>query len=715
MKKQIASLPLSLLINMASKLSAQGETAAACNMLTEALEHDPASLTISFALIEIYLNAGQHDEARNFVSKSIKREPFRPDLTRHWCSGLLETADKDVLSDTSAWLRQCEIPEGLLVELQQQISDAIQRPEAPLEAREHEVVNKIENLIERAEHDAALVAINSAMSVHSATAQLTLLRARVLTNLQRYSEAIREARRAAEQMPIRSEAWEILAEAYLNTNNPSQALSALEKARKLNPGNAEIMRNLAKAYLNLKMVKPAMEHLDQSVQLDPSSPETYYLKANTCFDTGDFPGALASIQSARKLGVKTEESIGLEARTLRSLNRADDALDFMDTVIDQFPDSGFLYYTRAQLLQSLGRFTEADASFSHALRVDPENNHSYRALAASHKFAPGDTLIPELEQIWLRKNLAPQDRAVLGFTLAKAMDDIGQYDRSFRYLDTANRLQRALQPYDISKRHRQIEEIRAFFSGFHLNDHPLENSDESFAPVFVAGLPRSGTTLVEQIISSHSQITGAGEIDRLTQTAAELVNRPSVTRLTDITQDEIRAIADDYKKFASEFGQDGGQISDKSLHTYMYIGFIWLALPQARIVVVRRDPRDNLFSIYKNMFGEGRHLYSYDLNDLAEVYKTFDDLIAFWRKISPGRIYEIHYEDLVRNPELETRKLLEAIDLPLEDACLAPEKNPRQVDTLSVYQVRQPVYHSSIGAWKHYEKDLNLWLRKLDL
>ncbi|MGB0966997.1 MAG: sulfotransferase family protein [Halocynthiibacter sp.] len=138
-------------------------------------------------------------------------------------------------------------------------------------------------------------------------------------------------------------------------------------------------------------------------------------------------------------------------------------------------------------------------------------------------------------------------------------------------------------------------------------------------------------------------------------------------------------------------------------------------LPQARIVVVRRDPRDNLFSIYKNMFGEGRHLYSYDLNDLAEVYKTFDDLIAFWRKISPGRIYEIHYEDLVRNPELETRKLLEAIDLPLEDACLAPEKNPRQVDTLSVYQVRQPVYHSSIGAWKHYEKDLNLWLRKLDL
>ena len=147
-------------------------------------------------------------------------------------------------------------------------------------------------------------------------------------------------------------------------------------------------------------------------------------------------------------------------------------------------------------------------------------------------------------------------------------------------------------------------------------------------------------------------------------------------------------------------------LSDKSIQTYLVMGLVWCTLPKAKIVVVRRDPRDNLLSVYKNVFPTGGHLYSYDLDDLGQYYRMFVEMIEFWRDMNPGGFHEIWYEDLIANPEEETRKLIAASGLEWEDACLNFHENKRKVNTLSVYQVRQPIYKSSVKAWQRYEKEL---------
>jgi hypothetical protein len=231
------------------------------------------------------------------------------------------------------------------------------------------------------------------------------------------------------------------------------------------------------------------------------------------------------------------------------------------------------------------------------------------------------------------------------------------------------------------------------------------------APIFVTGMPRSGTTLVEQIIASHSRVTGAGEVALLQAACQKLIfarpDRYEERRpLSTIPADEIAALGHDFLRTMAERFPGADIITDKSITTYMYIGLVKLALPNARIVVVRRDPRDTLLSIYKNRFPEGTHLYAYDLRDLADYYATFVEMVEFWRSEFPEGFTEITYETLVANPEEESRRLIAACGLEWEDACLNFHENRRKVDTLSVYQVRQPISGGSVKAWQRYEAEL---------
>lgn len=501
--------------------------------------------------------------------------------------------------------------------------------------------------------------------------------------------------------------WEAKGDIFLRDGKGPQAIMAFDKASALEPHSTAILRKLAKAYQSQELEKAALTTLDRASGIDPDNVETLYQRAQALFDRQSYAEALSDIERAGGLGLRTVETIALNARCLRLLNRAPDAVAFLDQALQDFPQSTMLHLLRAQNLQSLGDFDSAGISLLTALKLDPFNGHLFRFLATTHKFTPDDPLIDRLLAVWDLDHLEDSNRAALGFALAKAMEETGKYDQVFTYLTPANKLVRKNQPYDISTRRREIDRIKEIYAGFDPKDHPLTNTDEDFAPIFVTGLPRSGTTLVEQIISSHSHVSGAGEVDRLTRTCFELTfGNPGFSHIDDLSPDQIRDLASDYVAFLNDRVPGARCVSDKSLQTYLHLPLIWLAFPKAKVFVVRRDPRDNLLSIYKNLFGERSHEYAYDLNDLVMFYQLFDELICFWKEIAPDRVYEVSYEELIGDSENQIRQIISNAGLEWEPACLEFQKNRRQIDTLSVYQVRQPVYNSSVGLWRKYENEM---------
>jgi hypothetical protein len=280
--------------------------------------------------------------------------------------------------------------------------------------------------------------------------------------------------------------------------------------------------------------------------------------------------------------------------------------------------------------------------------------------------------------------------------------------RNYLAEDELKHLNRSVPAYhDIAERHAEIADLKTMFQGF----DPAAFQDRGFtdaAPIFVTGMPRSGTTLVEQIIASHSTVTGGGEIGKARVEALNFMadGEGGVSKIMDMIDAPWDTLGQRIDREYHKLFPDADRITDKAIQTYTIMGLIKAAMPNAKFIVVRRDPRDNLLSIYKNQVVDGTHKYACDLGDLGAYYKTFVDMIDFWHEKMPGDFYEIQYEDLIADPEPQARALIAACDLEWEDACMNFHQNKREVKTLSVYQVRQPIYSSSVQAWKKYETEL---------
>lgn len=383
------------------------------------------------------------------------------------------------------------------------------------------------------------------------------------------------------------------------------------------------------------------------------------------------------------------------------------AVQAYNTAIALDPANYVPVLEKAVVQQRMGDFESAEQTLRQAISISPQRGPAYRLLAIGRKLKAGEEIVAEMERRFDSPDMGEADRMHLGFALSKAMEDTGAHARVFHFLNTANALQKKQSGYDIARRVEEVKLLRDALRGGDFG--PAEpDGHVDFAPIFVTGMPRSGTTLVEQIISSHPEVAAAGET---TIPLAEVyrvmrTQRGGFRRFAQLTPSEIAGIGTAYRERIARIADFGTHVTDKSIQTYMVMGVIRRAIPGARFIVVRRDPRDNLFSIYKNFFDSGAHGYSNDLRDLATYYRTFVDMLDFWRKEAPGLFHEIRYEDLVTDPEPQTRALISACGLAWDDACLAPQDNRRAVNTLSLQQIRQPIYASSAKAWERYRDDL---------
>ncbi len=381
------------------------------------------------------------------------------------------------------------------------------------------------------------------------------------------------------------------------------------------------------------------------------------------------------------------------------------------------PERPGIHMSHAHALKALGRPEEALREYRTAIAQKPEFGEVYWSMAnlKVFRFEPGE--IAAMEQQLRRSDLSESTVAHFHFALGKAWEDLGDYDRAWGHYQEGNARQRPLvyhDPVGFESRHEKIAEV---FSRELLERHAGAGSD-SDAPIFIVGLPRSGSTLIEQILASHSQVEGTQELPVLGEIAVstsryrrDKLEFPETIRL--LRRQDFRAYGEQYIDETRIYRATGRpRFTDKLPNNFSFVGFAHLILPNAKFINARRHPLDSCLGNYKQLFGKGQH-FTYDMHELGLYYRQYHDIMKHWHRVLPGKVLDVHYEETVGDLETQVRRILAHCGLPFEEACLRFHETERPVRTASSEQVRQPLYTRSLGTWRRYEKHLGIWLEDL--
>ena len=339
------------------------------------------------------------------------------------------------------------------------------------------------------------------------------------------------------------------------------------------------------------------------------------------------------------------------------------------------------------------------------LEIDPNYSIADKSLSLIHKYNSNDNHIKVMEEK-LTKNIEVGDAKRLNFALGKAYEDIGSSKKSFKFYETANKLHK--RKFNINNEVEYFNKIKKEFE----KEKIASLGDYGQKIIFVLGMPRSGTTLAEQILSSHKSVYGAGELNFLREAINnELFNKNGNFNLNN---SNLKKAKDYYLEKIKIFGNKNQFLIDKAPLNFKWIGVIKLIFPNSKIIHCKRNAMDVCWSNYKNFFTSKLMDYSYDFNDLAVFYKAYDRLMNFWKRDPENNIFDLTYEDLVSNKTFETKRLLEFCGLGWDENCLNFHKNKKAVSTASLAQVRQPLYSSSVLKWKNYSDELSELKRLLE-
>ena len=371
-------------------------------------------------------------------------------------------------------------------------------------------------------------------------------------------------------------------------------------------------------------------------------------------------------------------------------------------------------------MKELGHLDRARAAFLKTIDINSKSASAYLNLADSKKFVPGDPHLAAMQKLAVEpEGLSDADRVQLDFALGKAYADLKDHRRSFEHLLAANAGKRAMISYDEQAALMEFDRIERTFTR-ELIATKSGRGDASPRPIFILGMPRSGTTLVEQILASHPMVHGAGELETLSEIALVLrgpdgrtISYPEFVPTLDGSA--LMGIGARYLAAVNERAPKGERVTDKMPANYYFVGLIHLALPNAKIIHTIRNPVDTCLSCFSKLFTKGQN-HTYDLGELGRYYKRYEQLMAHWRHVlPPGRILDVRYEDVVEDLEMQARRILFHCGLGWDDRCLSFHETDRPVRTASAWQVRQPIYGSAVGRWRDYEEFLDPLLAALDV
>jgi predicted Zn-dependent protease len=401
--------------------------------------------------------------------------------------------------------------------------------------------------------------------------------------------------------------------------------------------------------------------------------------------------------------------LSLKAQALRLINRNDEAIALMEQLLADHPDDDDSWILFGHTLRGAGQQARAIEMYRRAIFVRPNAGPAYSGLANLKTFRFSDTDVAAMQDRLKHGTLRTSDRIHFEFALGKALEDQRQFPKSFEHYARGNALQRATINYDPAVMTADIERAKDLFTAPFFADRRGWGSDRD-DPIFVVGLPRSGSTLIEQILASHSQVEGTRELNDLPAVAMALITRSDPLSPSDYLKSIAAVAAEDIATFAGRYlkgtlahrSSNKPRFVDKMLGNFAHIGLIHLMFPRASIIDARRHPLGCGFSCYKQLFARDMN-FAYDLAEIGRFYSGYAEFMAHFDAVLPARVHRVYYERLVADPQAEVERLLAYCGLPFEAQCLQFYENRRVVLTISSEQVRQPIYSDSVDQWRHFE------------
>ena len=518
----------------------------------------------------------------------------------------------------------------------------------------------------------------------------------------------------------------------------------------VDPNNARSLHHLGLIAHQRGDVETAVSWIRRAVLADSKDAASWNNLGNMCRELGRYPEAIRAYRTAIKLRPDYENAHYNLGLTVQKLGDARAAVDAFREVLKLTPgdadtwnklgsaqlDDGEPAAAKASHERALelaprsadaynglglasmddGDFEAAANYYRLAIELDPGFTKVYLNLAKSRRFSASDKSDLDLiESVLSRPALTKDEKVDLHFALGKALDDCALYDSAFSHFREANTLRKAALQTDHAGFETWIDAIISTFDDDFFKARSNYGSD-SDRPVFIIGMPRSGTTLVEQIIASHPLAHGAGELPKIGELNADLCEQTNAAGypayLPAVQDDVIRRAASDYLGFLDSRSSTAKRVTDKLPGNYIYLGLIALMFPRAHVIDCRREPLDVVLSVYFSQF-VGDHPFAYDLDDIVFEYEHYLRLMEHWTQALPVSLHRANYEDLINSPEQQSKAIIAACGLDWDERCLRFYENKRPVHTASNWQVRQPIYSRAVGRWKNYEQYLAGVTRKL--
>jgi len=677
------AVPVAEALDRVGKLYAAGKTAEAEQICRQIIERLP-NLPDPYNMLAVIRNArGDPKQAVNLLSRAIK---MRPDIAAFHSN-----------------LGEIERQRGRLVEAEIALRKAI--------ALDPKSAQSLSNLgivhYERKQYEEAAQVYERAIALEPRFAEAYNNLGNAYLALERRDEAIACYQSAVTYRDNYAEAYNNMGSALRDRGDYESAEHAYRKAIGLRSTYLEPHNSLALMLAQLDRTEEALRYLADALRVDEHHVDTLVNVAKVQLRRGAHAVAEQAARYAIQRDPKKADAYGVLAQIRHELDDHQTALAALDEAIKLEPEHADFYSFRGVVYKALGRLEEAKTEILKALSLNPKLYSAYSNLNDLETFTSDSALIEQMKALLDSADDPAAEKYIpLYFALGKAHDDGGEHATALEYFSAGAKLKRALLSYDEAATFRFFDEIKAAFPAKVFTDRPFAGLS-SAKPVFIVGMPRSGSTLVEQILSSHPDVFGAGEVKMFHRSLALLRDRfPAIPKfpamMSALSGPHFSEIGQTYLDEMTRFAPDAKRVTDKLLSNYYFVGLINLIFPNAKIIHTVRNPVDTCLSAYTKLFKDEMS-HSYDLGELGRYYLHYQDLMAHWQSVlPPGVILPMVYEDVIADLEGSARALVSHLGLEWNDACLDFHKSTRPVKTASVVQVRRPVYKTSVERWRKY-------------
>ena len=552
----------------------------------------------------------------------------------------------------------------------------------------------------------------------------------------RFNAVINLANSITERFSDHPFAWNILGATFLQLKRFDEALLANQNLLKISPKDARSHNNLAATLHEIGRLDEAELSYQKAISIDPNCCVTHNNLGNILFKTNRYAEAESHYRKAISLKYDYLKANCNLAATLEVMGQLDEAEASYRNVILLEPNDPAAHnnlgnilfkmsrhqeaeeaYKRAIFLKSdypepyhnlgniyldRGKSNEAKEFYKQAFIVNPRYAEAYRMYSLLKKFKSRNKHYSKMQALYSDQNISDEQRCSVCFALGNAHEDMQEYEQAFTFFSEGNSIRNKVLGYDISDDIDCFAQIRSTYPKLREISLGIDQKSKFTKPIFIVGMPRSGTTLVEQIISSHSKVTGAGELAYVTQFGESIARG-----VVNVTKKQLLSFQKKYLSSIKSLSGDNFVLTDKMPHNFLYLGLIASAFPDAKIIHVKRNPSAICWANYKNLFASPKLGYSHNLSDIADYYLLYKNLMEFWYMSFGDRIYQLDYDLLTANQRDETKRLISHLDLEWEHACLNPQDNLRIVKTTSNFQVRKKIYQGSSDKWKNFKPFLN--------